>query len=235
MIKRINFPAELCGLPKSGVEAQKIRALLLAYGTDYDFCRFYASENVISAGFYDDFILCSLGEPDYDELCGFLSFSGFSRIFCAENTGKILSEKLSLNRKRLNLMRFSGILRQTAASVSEVSLSDAYDVLKTSFDFEFEPWYLDMSHRIRHNISRLYGYNGSVLAVQHDIRGEALLSQIATVPEKRGKGNASALISAVCRKLEGSKVYLLCEDDLAAFYVRNGFEFCGIKNELSVK
>ena len=235
MIKRINSPEELCDLPKSGIEAQKIRALLYGYGTNYDFCRFFTAKNLIMARFYDDFILCTygeIGEIDFEELCGFLNFSGFSRLFCSENTGEILSEKLPRSYLRLNLMRFSGDFVQSAEKIEQPSLDEAYKVLKTSFKLEFEPWYLDMSHRIRHGISRIYGICGSVLAVQHNLFGEALLSQIATIPEKRGNGNASRLISAVCRELCESKVFVLCEDSLLTFYAKNGFELCGINYEL---
>lgn len=233
MIKRVNSPNELSELPKSGVEAQKIRALLEAYGTGYDFCRFYSAEGLIVARFYDEFVICAFGNYDFGELCEFLSFSGFSKLFCSEEAGKMLLEKLSLSRQKLNLMRFSGVLSEAPEQISELSLSEAYNILKTSFEFDFEPWYLDMSHRIRHGISRFYGFNGSVLCVQHDLCGEALLSQIATIPEMRDKGNASSLIAAVCRKLNESEVFLLCEDKLLNFYEKNGFEQCGIKCELS--
>ncbi|MCH5204082.1 MAG: GNAT family N-acetyltransferase [Oscillospiraceae bacterium] len=233
MIKRVISSKELSELPKSGVEAQKIRALLEAYGTDYDFCRFYSAEGLIIARFYDEFVISTFGETDFDELSEFLNFGGFSKLFCAEEAGKMLSEKLKINHKRLNLMRFSGALSEAPEQISELSLFEAYDILKTSFKIEFEPWYLDMSHRIRHGISKFYGYNGSVLCVQHDLCGEALLSQIATIPEMRNKGNASRLITAVCRKLNESEVFLLCENKLVNFYEKIGFEQFGIKCELS--
>lgn len=232
MIKRVNSSNELSELPKSGIEAQKIRALLEAYGTDYDFCRFYTAEGLIIARFYDEFIVCEFGEYNFEELCEFLSFSGFSKIFCSEEAGKLLSEQLSLNSKKLNLMRFSEASSKALEQISELSLSEAYGILKTVFEFEYEPWYLDMSHRIRHGISRFYGYNGSVLCVQHDLCGEALLSQIATISEMRNRGNASGLITAVCRKLNESEIFLLCEDKLLNFYKRIGFDQCGIKYEL---
>lgn len=233
MIKRVDSPDELSSLPESGVEAQKIRALLQAYGTGYDFCRFYSAEGLIIARFYNEFVICTFGNADIEELCEFLSFSGFSKLFCSEVAGKLLSEKLKLNRNMLNLMRFSGNLCEAPEKISELSLSEAYGILKASFEIDYEPWYLDMSHRIRHGVSKFYGYNGSVLCVQHNLCGEALLSQIATVPEMRNKGDASGLITAVCRKLSKREIFLLCEDKLVKFYNKIGFEKCGIKYELS--
>ena len=236
MIKQIYFQEDFSKLSKSSVEAQKIRALLLAYGTKYDFCRFFASKNLIIARFYDDFIISDNGEFDFDELCEFLNFSGFSRIFCSENVGENLRGNLKFNCTKLNLMSFSGFFSNsdniTYENLRQLSLYEAYEVLKTSFEIDFEPWYLDMSHRIRHGISQIYGNESSVLVVQHNLCGEALLSQIATIPEKRGNGRASGLISAVCSKLCESKIYLLCEDRLLPFYEKIGFEICGTKYEL---
>ena len=232
MIKRVDSPDKLSSLPESGVEAQKIRALLQAYGTGYDFCRFYSAEGLIMAQFYDEFVICTFGNADFEELCEFLSFGGASKIFCSDDTGEILSETPELSCNKLNLMRFSRALSEACVQVSELSLSQAYSILKTSFEIDHEPWYLDMSHRIRHGISRFYGFNGSVLCVQHNLCGEALLSQISTVPEMRNKGYASGLIRAVCRELSESEVFLLCEDKLVDFYEKIGFERYGVKCEL---
>ena len=233
MIKRINSTEEISELPKTGIEAQKIRALLQAYGTGYDFCRFYSAECLIMARFYDEFVICTFGNADFEELCEFLSFSGFSMLFCSEKSGKILSERLDLDCKNLNLMRLSVISNEAHEQISELSLSEAYGILKTSFEIDYEPWYLDMSHRVRHGISRFYGFNGSVLCVQHNLCGEALLSQIATIPEMRNKGNSSSLIKAVCQKMSEIEVFLLCEDNLLNFYKKAGFEHYGIKCEIS--
>lgn len=227
MIKRASSPEELKSLPKTGVEAQKIRSLLLSYGTEYDFCRFFTSKNAVLAMFNGDFIISDFGEVDFEELAEFLNFSGFSEIFCSEKLGCSLEKCLSVERKSVNLMRFSGTARK--ADIEILSPSDAFKIIKSGFDIEFEPWYLDMSHRIRHGVSRLYGLCGSALAVQYNLNGEALISQVATLPEKRGHGNASRLISAVCGELSESKVFVLCENELVDFYKKNEFVHEGTK------
>ena len=236
MIKRVYSEDQLLILPKSGIEAQKIRALMKAYGTNYDFCSFYKSDEFILARFYNEFVICKYGMSDnnkLDELSEFLTFSGFSKIFCSDDVGEILKGELSLNCKKLNLMKFCGEVPKVCENIKELSLTKAYDILKTSFEINFEPWYLDMSHRIRHGISKFYGNDSSVLAVQHDLCGEALLSQIATIPEKRGQGKASELILSVCKTLCKSNVFLLCEDKNLSFYKKLGFIQSGLKCELS--
>lgn len=119
-------------------------------------------------------------------------------------------------------MRFDGVGKPYPVK-NDPPLGEVYEVLKTAFDIEFEPWYLDMSHRIRHGVSSFRMLEGSVLAVQHNLNGEALLSQIATLPEARRHGNASRLILSVCAELAGSAVYLVCGDELKGFYERIGF------------
>ena len=221
MIKRAVSAGELSALPEKGVEAQKIRSLLLAYGVKYDFCRLYTAENLFVAQLNGDFVICDCGNADIDELAEFLCFSGFVSVFCAEKLGRELSEKLHSEAIIVNLMRFSGEIGGEKPRI--ISPSEAYSVIKTGFSFDFEPWYLDMSHRVRHGISRFYGLCGSALAVQYAINGEALLSQVATLPEKRGKGSASRLLWAVCGELRDFAVYVLCENELVPFYQKNGF------------
>lgn len=225
MIKRVFLPEELERLPQKGVEAQKIRALLAAYGTNYDFCRFYVSENAILCETDGSFVICEVGEiGDISELVDFLNFNGFSEIFCSEAVGNGLYDCLECDIHVVNQMRFCGIPASCSEVETEPPLDEVFGILKTSFAIDYESWYVDMSHRIRHKVAGVRRLGGSVLTVQHDINGEALLSQIATRPEDRGQGSASRLILAVCAELCDSDVYVICEDALSAFYQRIGFE-----------
>lgn len=226
MIRRVFSPDEL-PLPQKGVEAQKIRALLKAYGTKYEFCRFYTSESAVLCETDGDFVLCgaenSPDTPDVEELADFFAFGGFSEIFCSKELGVALGERLCCRSQRVSLMRFEGEAVPNAEVERDPPLNDVYGILKTAFNIEYEPWYADMSHRIRHNIARARRLGNSALIIQHDINGEALLSQIATLPEFRNRGNASRLIKAVCAELSGSEVFLLCGDELLTFYRELGF------------
>ena len=86
-----------------------------------------------------------------------------------------------------------------------------------------DAFYLDMSHRIRHGVSRAVLLERSALVIQHCANGEALLSAVATDPDCRGRGSASRLILGVCAYLSPNKVNLLCEPNLEGFYERLGF------------
>lgn len=226
MIRRVSTDEELDGLPEHGIEVQKIRALWLCYGLKYDFCRFYVGEFRAGCAFLGElnggFVLSESGECDFEELAEFFAFGGFGEIFCSDTAGERLAELLKCRLQRVNIMRFEG---EAIPHETEIDppLDNVYSVLKTAFDIEYEPWYLDMSHRVRHGVTGFRMRDGSVLAVQHNINGEALLSQIATIPEKRGRGNARRLISAVCAELSDSEIYVICEDGLLEFYRSSGF------------
>lgn len=223
MIRRVRFPSELENLPISGILPQKIRALLLAYGTEYEFCRFYQSEDFTISEQNGSFVVSEIGtNPGYDELAEFFAFFGFTEIFCSERAGEQISEKIHCSCESVNLMRFEGFAAPCGA-VENPSLAEVFEVLKTAFDIEFEPWYLDMSHRIRHGVSTVRKLEDSVLAIQHNLNGEALLSQICTLPKSRGKGNATRLIRSVCAELSPSVVFVLCRDELTEFYMKAGF------------
>ena len=225
MIRRVFSPDELARLPQKGVEAQKIRALLLAYGTKYDFCRFYVSEDVILCETDGSFVVCGIGEPGaLSELADFFGFNGFSEIFCSDIIGDVLLSQLDCGCQRVCLMRFCGVPVRCTEVDTEPSLDEVFRILSASFDIDYEHWYVDMSHRIRHNVAKARLLGSSALIVQHDINGEALLSQIATLPSERGRGNASRLISSVCAELSPSDVYVICEDILLPFYGKLGFE-----------
>ena len=225
MIRRALFPEDLSNLPQKGTEAQKIRAMLLAYGMKYDFCRFYVSEFFNICETDGNFVVCDTGKVNgIPELAEFFNFNGFSEIFCSEAVGEMLAEKLNRGSQKVNLMRFIDDPFLCAEVESDPPLDEVFKILSSSFDIDYEHWYVDMSHRLRHNVAKARKLGGSALIIQHDLNGEALLSQIATLPEHRGQGNAARLILSVCAELSRSDVFVICEDKLLEFYRKIGFE-----------
>lgn len=229
MIQQIFESYEFSALPEKGVEVQKIRALFDAYGTKYDFCRFYRQGNSYISVLDGSFVLCTDSTADFEEIADFLHMQGFSDVFCSKAAGKSLSDKLECSFTIVNLMKFSGGL-PCAEFDDDPSLSDVYKIVSDGFDIEFESWYLDMSHRVRHGISKCCVLDGkAALVVQHNINGEALLSQVASLKAHRGEGLAKKLVTSVSASLAPSEVYIVCEDELIGFYEKCGFEIVGNK------
>lgn len=227
MIERIYTEPNL---PKHGIVAQKIRALFQAYGTGYDFCKFYKQGRSVLAYLDGSLVLYADNRADYSELSDFIRLNGFTDFFCSAETANRLSNYLTADYNSVLGMKFTGEPR--TANITETdALSEVFGILSTGFEIEFEPWYLDMSHRIRHGVSRAFLLdNTAALVVQHNINGEALLSQIAVVPSRRGQGCATKLIQAVCSELSPGECYVICERKMAEFYEKVGFrrtaEFC---------
>ena len=229
MITQISDLREFDLMPQKGIEAQKIRALYLAYGTDYDFCRFYRQGSSYLSLLDGAAVLYADDSADITEIAQFLMVSGCREVFCSTNAAAALAPLMNTSCTYVNLMRFCG-QPYNAPLDTEPSLSDVYDIVREGFDIDFEPWYLDMSHRVRHGISQCRVLEEkAALVIQHDINGEALISQVATLKDHRGNGLASRLVRAAAHSLHPSEVYIICEDELVGFYRKCGFEESGKK------
>ncbi len=229
MIKQIFSRDEFSALPEKGLEAQKIRALFNAYGAKYDFCRFFRQNNCYISALDGSFVVSEGTDTDYNELSGFLRMNSFSDIFCSELSGKKLAKALNCDCELVNLMKFVGGAAECDFD-KDTPLSDVFSIIREGFEIEFEPWYLDMSHRVRHGISKCCVLDGkAVLVIQHDINGEALLSQVASLKAHRGEGFAKKLVTSVASSLAPSEVYVVCEDALTEFYEKCRFVAVGKK------
>ena len=117
---------------------------------------------------------------------------------------------------------------KSGEELPECSPSEAWKVISTRFPIDFEPWYLDMSHRVRHGVSRCVSDGRSALVVQHSIGSESLISQVAVLSDFEGKGYAGGLLLRVCRAL-GGEIRVICEDGLTGFYEKFGFRHAGYR------
>lgn len=229
MIERIYEEREFSALPEHGIEAQKIRALWLAYGGAWDFCRFFRQGSGYIAALDGSFVLCNGVGFDSAELSDFFLACGYSEIICSVSGCQALNVYLKANFQIVNVMICKGGSRKDELP-PDVQPGEIWSIIEKRFSPAFEPWYLDMSHRVRHGVTRCYSNGKSALVLQHDINGEALISQVCVLPEEEGKGFPSMLLKKVCGGLD-SDIFVICEDDLCGFYEKNGF----IKNaELAI-
>lgn len=236
MIRRVLDGETLC-LPAHGVEANKIRSLWMAYSAKYDFCRFFTSDNAVVCIQDGCAVVCRTndqGDGDLSELAEFLKFSGVGEVFCSETDGLELGGLLGCKPQIVNLMFFDGKALRAETEVNP-PLREVFEVIRSAFALSsdlYEPWYLDMSHRIRHGVSEVRRLGSSVLVVQYDLNGEVFLSQVATLPSEQGKGGASRLLLAVCTDHADSRIFLVCDDELSGFYEKIGFVVEGNKCNL---
>ena len=105
---------------------------------------------------------------------------------------------------------------------------DRYPKLMELFNFvdydvlDFESWYVDISHRIRHGCARAYTLNRNDEIISSGIfsamyNNDAVLTAVRTAPDFRHMGYGSALISEMMSDIKG-KVYLMRETNLNCLY-----------------
>lgn len=236
MIEQVNDRYRLTGYGGRDIYYVRILSLASAYGCKYPFARFYRQINAddeISAviSILDNDITLAFVEKlaDKNELVQFVQMLGFSSLLCDSSFA-------------VDCKYTSGAVMKSDKKV-EISCAytaiDEYPHLFDLYNFvdydenSFEAWYVDISHRIRHNAARALSLNIKDEIISSAIfssiyNDDAVLTAVRTRPEFRGNGYASALVSAMCCDVKGT-VYLMREQDKnEGFYKRLGFENCGI-------
>lgn len=134
---------------------------------------------------------------------------------------------------------------QTPLKVPErLTPREIYPVLAACFGDEmppFSPWYVDVSHRMRHGCCRIAGFRehdgpAACAMTTSECAGAAIIGAVATLPSCRGKGYASASVLTLARTLmsEGRIVYLSPKNEAAhRLYAHIGFTDCGHWGTLS--
>ena len=220
---------------KEGHISRVIRSHFAAYGSGYDFCRFYEICGRKRIGVISVFNggaavgLCEGAAPALGAKREIAEFIGF----CSPEFVEI-SPELALNR---GFSGYSPIER----SFFEVPPGDSAEGLiypepavafETAFgeNDSFALWLTDTLRRQNLGLSRLLGYESSVLTVRFIDGGAAYIADVATPFEDRGKGYARTLLAKASRLLaeEGASAYLSANEETAGFYESLGYKkiFC---------
>lgn len=234
MINRITQAADLDTYEKTDIFSVRIKSLINAYGTSYGFAEFYAQQCVgkataIISRLDGDYTLSAADGADFEELSEFFTALGYVSV-------------LSDNRLTLNNAFSEGAVMITTAK-KELHCDDAFiDFYPRLMDIyniqdydnvDFEAWYVDLSHRIRHGAAKAYALcrggdiisSGIFSSIWQD---SAVLSSVITAPSYRHCGYGSALVSEMICDIKGS-VYIMREKDKnESFYSNLGFVNNGI-------
>lgn len=234
MIEKINNIEQFENFIKEDIYYVRIMSLIKAYGCNYDFTRFYRqldeSKNItaILSGLDNDWTLCFDNKADCDELEEFFSIIGYSTIL-ADSSFKFtdsFEEGIVMSSSRK--MEFP----------SQYTEIDRFPKLMELFNFvdygtaDFETWYVDISHRIRHGCASAYTLNVNDEIISSGIfssiyNDNAVLTAVQTSPEFRHMGYGSSLVSEMLGDIKGT-VYLMRELNLnEQFYIKLGFNNTG--------
>ena len=204
----------------------KILAAYRAYGAEYDFCKFYScGEGVVHI--YNSSMVID-GNVDISELEMLIEMAKPITIEVSSKTSlQFARDYLQYHRTLFRLITSENNVNNNCVNVNNFT-QRCYEILKESFENmgDFESWYVDINHRIRHQIANLYLFDSTTATQQFNINGFVFLSHIATAEAARGRGIARRLLYYIAKKYEAEncKAYLWALDHRKSFYESIGFE-----------
>lgn len=207
----------------------RLKAVAKAYGAGYDFIRFYANgDATILIGYEDGFTSVLLRGDDPSlaaEAAEFVS---------------MLSREILSNRP-LPLPGYyfeqGGVYSRPLFPPEPVNgvteeLSAAYPLLSQVFPDtvnkkNYEKWYADLSHRVRHGMSRVFTLPGAASATIYCVENGCLnVAQLGVLPEVRGQGWGRRMLAQLCAACPAADRLLLLSQDAKSdrFYEHLGFD-----------
>ena len=206
----------------------KIASVAGCYGFDKGFACFWRDTR--SQAVYclvDGTMLLSGTILDGAEAMAFLRAVGPGRILCAVRNAEALG---------LQPQAVGDVLKHTlppgepAPSPGQVNIRELYGLLEeTGMVEEFEPFYLDLSHKLRHGgalalAEHREGELAGCAVVSAISRSAAVLSAVAVGERFRRQGLGTALVRQAEQCLAGKTVYVFREKDRhKAFYQQWGY------------
>ncbi len=228
--------AALARFAPSSESLLRILSAARAYGTEQDFCRFCVGEDS-ALSLMDGAATAHFG-ADGEDLELFLAMSPDVRTV---RTGAEDARRLAV--------RFGGrvqtgeVVRADSPVLPEGEAATAdpaaiWPVLQAVFGDtlpSFDAWYADAHHRWRHGLLHTAAVmrDGRVVScalTTAECEDAALLGGVATLPDYRGQGLASAVVTALAaaRQAAGQRVWISPKNaDAARLYRRLGFTVCG--------
>lgn len=225
-----------------------------AYGVKYDFCRFFSLQTdekktgIISL--FNATMVVSLysGEVLDSEAIADLAFLARvnkpTTIELDSRSSKQLHSYLSDSYDYSERHEFQFISKNDLPSfdVDEMpKLDDVFAILKTGFPAladSYDLWLTDTSHRVRRGYSQAFLFNGCTTAtVQYIVGNTALIGQVATLPEMRGKLYARKLLYWIGERLnlDNISVFLFARNHRRSYYEEIGFKKIGVDYVLDYK
>lgn len=212
---------------------EKIKSLAISYGTDKPFCTFWrqidgAGDTTAVICKFGSAVTVSLKNADNQELLDFLDFIGYDELICDEDFTDNISdlckekifavEKICTNEKKIQPQLTFG---EYSAIYKMLDESDS-DAIKMG---DFESWYVDISHRIRHG--------GAVAVLTEQGCGIGLLSGssviingIAVGFSHRGKGFGREILNYI-ESFGKTRSMAFCLHSELEFYKKCGYEITG--------
>lgn len=211
--------------------AVRIHSLKRAYGLDVPFIRYYADDNGGLLSIMDGagVLYCV---DNAEEWLVFISMNpDIFHLHCSAGIGRLLIENGWQGREG-GVLRYAGNREFPSIDVCENPyLPSVHTLLSSCFESmaSLNAWYPDVSHRIRHDCTKiaviLNGENVvSTAMTVAETDTAAVLGQVATHSDYRGRGYAQTCINSLISRCKDKELYILPMTDYAqSLYMKMGF------------
>jgi GNAT superfamily N-acetyltransferase len=242
MIRLVESPDQLGFLGETPFGC-RIRSLASAYGVGENFARFWVQNGIAAIAKIDDAAVLEDFGSDWDELREFLSVLDIKALTCAEAAAGRLGFPIA---RRGEIMTLGAEVSGVEVPVeNDPGLREIYALLCTccgpNFPVpEFEPFYMDMSYRLRHGAGAAVGVKRDGALVSCALCSSlteraAVASTVATKPEYRRSGLGRTALLALAARLHREHLYLFRADgENEEFYRGMGFRPYGRWAELKI-
>ncbi len=224
--------------------SRKIKSGYESYGGKYNFCRFFlhkSDENgkllsVINQ-FNSTMVIAKAKDTFYSdaelsELVTLIMMNMPQTIELSVDTAKRIEGKLTdyISCERTEFEYISKNHTPKMAVKETPKLDDVFNVLKTSFPViakGYDLWLTDTSHKVRRGLSQCFMLgNYTTATIQYICDNIALVGQVATIPEERGRFHARKLLYWIGEKLnkDGIIVRLFARSNRVSYYEEIGFK-----------
>lgn len=210
--------------------ATKIKANEMSYGFKYPFLLFWcqyinANLTAVICKTEQSVILVANGNADLDEIKDFLSAVGYSSL---EGEYELIKSLVGENVKAYNVVFKKSDCIGTPCPPPNIG--DVFKILygqknKHIAPNKFEPFYADLSHKIRHGTASATLVNDSATAVaSHITKNAAVISGVATLPDKQGNGLGAMALGSLEQSLCGRNIFAAVDDAVLGFYLKSGYQ-----------
>ena len=209
-----------------------------AYGAEQPFLRFYEDDNGNRLSLFENAAFLD-AHGDTEEMALFLTMDPTVQTVRTDaDTADTLATMWGVTHKTEAVMQAPADAVDHNV-VSDMPLRDVYGVLVDGFGKDtlppFDVWYADVHHRFRRGLCRAVGVYEDGVAVAcamtvAECTSAALIGAVATRPQARGKGHASACVLTLSARLyrEQKRVLLSPKNEYAhRLYDRIGFAVVG--------
>ena len=216
----------------------RIYSIAEAYGLDEPFAQFWCQDDRAAVAKIDSVLVLDLYDgADLEEVASFCRMVGAEKVLCDANAAKKLGFSAAMSGP---LMMAQNEEKPLIIPEHEFnpSIRELYNLLQDSETEtfrapEFESFYMDLSHRIRHGTAAAAGIrkNGCLEAVAvctAQACGKAVISSVAVRPGARRNGLGSGIVRALASHLPQRELYVFrAERENEHFYQNLGFQDCG--------